>query len=64
MFDLAVDLEDTVFSLRESLEAIENTLLSLTDLAPDPDEEYSDEEEDQLGATYQSLRYECQQAYY
>ena len=43
LFDLAFDLEDQVFGLMENLEAIQDTLSTLTRLAPDEDEEDNEE---------------------
>lgn len=46
MFDLAFDLDDQIFSMREALDAIEKTIQTLTELAPDPDEDYEGDDED------------------
>ena len=43
LFDLAFELEDQVFGLMENLEAIQDTLSALTDLAPDEDEDENDD---------------------
>ena len=43
LFDLAFELDDQVFDLMENLEAIQNTLSALTDLAPDEDEDDDEE---------------------
>ena len=46
LFELALDLEDRVFDSLQNLEAIYQTLQTLTALAPDPDAEFEDEEDE------------------
>ncbi|WP_163695448.1 hypothetical protein [Adonisia turfae] len=45
LFDLAFDLDDQIFTIREALDEIEKTIQTLTDLAPDPDEDYENGED-------------------
>lgn len=45
LFDLAFDIGDRIFDWVQSLEAIEITLQNLTAFAPDPDDEYDDDED-------------------
>ena len=45
MFNLAFDIEAQLFTMLESVEAIRETMRALTDLAPDPDEDYEEDED-------------------
>ncbi|NEZ68337.1 transposase [Leptolyngbyaceae cyanobacterium CCMR0082] len=45
LFDLAFDLDDQIFTIREALDEVEKTIQTLTDLAPDPDEDYENGED-------------------
>ena len=45
LFDLAFDLDDQIFTIREALDEIEKTIQTLTDLTPDPDEDYENGED-------------------
>ena len=48
LFDLAFDLEDQVFGLMENLEAIQDTLSALTQLAPDEEEDDDDDDGEEV----------------